>query len=98
MGFIDYEVDGQVGIITINRPKALNALNSEVLKDLDTIVFDKTGTLTKAKPTVKEVIVFGVYYQVASREVASLVADLLGASDDSSPIFLQILSMPVCRR
>ena len=24
MGFIDYEVDGQVGIITINRPKALN--------------------------------------------------------------------------
>ena len=27
MGFIDYEVDGQVGIITINRPKALNALN-----------------------------------------------------------------------
>ena len=32
MGFIDYEVDGQVGIITINRPKALNALNSEVLK------------------------------------------------------------------
>ena len=26
MGFIDYEVDGQVGIITINRPKALNCL------------------------------------------------------------------------
>ena len=38
MGFIDYEVDGQVGIITINRPKALNALNSEVLKDLDAII------------------------------------------------------------
>ena len=42
MGFIDYEVDGQVGIITINRPKALNALNSEVLKDLDArgLLFD----------------------------------------------------------
>ena len=38
MGFIDYEVDGQVGIITINRPKALNALNSEVLKDLDATI------------------------------------------------------------
>lgn len=35
MGFIDYEVEGQVGIITINRPKALNALNSQVLEDLD---------------------------------------------------------------
>ena len=35
MGFIDYEVDGAVGIITINRPKALNALNEEVLNELE---------------------------------------------------------------
>ena len=28
MGFVDYEVEGAVGVITINRPKALNALNS----------------------------------------------------------------------
>ncbi len=34
MEFITYEVEGQVGIITINRPKALNALNSAVLDDL----------------------------------------------------------------
>ncbi|MEE1228949.1 MAG: enoyl-CoA hydratase-related protein [Lachnospiraceae bacterium] len=39
MGFVDYEVDGQVGIITINRPKALNALNPDVLHDLEA-VFD----------------------------------------------------------
>jgi enoyl-CoA hydratase len=38
MGFVDYNVDGQVGIITINRPKALNALNSEVLKDLEAVI------------------------------------------------------------
>lgn len=43
MGFVDYEVKGQVGVITINRPKALNALNSEVLNDLEA-VFDGVNT------------------------------------------------------
>ena len=32
MEFVTYEQDGFVGVVTINRPKALNALNSEVLK------------------------------------------------------------------
>ena len=40
MGFVDYEVNGQVGVITINRPKALNALNSEVLDDLNAVFDD----------------------------------------------------------
>ncbi|MCI7188655.1 MAG: enoyl-CoA hydratase-related protein [Fusobacterium mortiferum] len=35
MKFITYEQEGFVGVITINRPKALNALNSEVLKELN---------------------------------------------------------------
>ena len=35
MEFVTYEVEGQVGIITINRPKALNALNSAVLDELN---------------------------------------------------------------
>ena len=35
MGFVDYEVDGHVAVITINRPKALNALNEDVLKDIE---------------------------------------------------------------
>ena len=35
MEFITYEVEGQIGTITINRPKALNALNSAVLDELN---------------------------------------------------------------
>lgn len=37
MEFVTYEQDGFVGIVTINRPKALNALNSEVLKEIEAI-------------------------------------------------------------
>lgn len=35
MGFVKYEQEGFVGVVTIDRPKALNALNEEVLKDLE---------------------------------------------------------------
>lgn len=35
MEFITYEQDGFVGVVTINRPKALNALNSDVLKEIE---------------------------------------------------------------
>lgn len=35
MSFVKYEQDGFVGIVTIDRPKALNALNEEVLKELE---------------------------------------------------------------
>lgn len=35
MEFVTYEVEGAVGLITINRPQALNALNSQVLEELD---------------------------------------------------------------
>ena len=43
MGFVTYEQEGFVGLITINRPKALNALNSEVLKDLEALILTGAG-------------------------------------------------------
>lgn len=49
MEFITYEKEDYVGIITINRPKALNALNSQVLDELnetlDSINVDDTRAL-----------------------------------------------------
>ena len=35
--FVTYEQEGFVGVITINRPQALNALNSQVLADLEEV-------------------------------------------------------------
>ena len=49
MEFINYEADGAVAVLTINRPKALNALNSAVLDEineaLDAIDFDTVRAL-----------------------------------------------------
>ena len=38
MAFIQYEVQGNVAVLTIDRPKALNALNSAVLEELDAAI------------------------------------------------------------
>lgn len=48
MNFITYEQEGFVGVITINRPKALNALNSEVLKELNTVLDNVDLEATRA--------------------------------------------------
>ncbi len=38
MAFVTLEQKGPVGIITINRPEALNALNDQVLRDLSAVL------------------------------------------------------------
>ena len=35
MAFVELEIKEQIGILTINRPEALNALNDEVIRQLD---------------------------------------------------------------
>lgn len=49
-----YEVENCVGTITINRPKALNALNSQTLQELDALLTD-----IAADSGVKAVIIRG---------------------------------------
>jgi len=38
MSYITFEQQGAVAVLTVNRPEALNALNSQVLADLDAAI------------------------------------------------------------
>ena len=60
MEFITYEQDGFVGVITINRPKALNALNSQVLDELNATLdaVDLDAIRQKAKHLVRKVMTY----------------------------------------
>ena len=38
MGFVNCELKDKIAVITINRPEALNALNSAVLDELNAVI------------------------------------------------------------
>lgn len=38
MAFVELEKQGNIGMITMNRPEALNALNQQVLQELDSVL------------------------------------------------------------
>ena len=75
MSFVDYEVNGQVGIITIDRPKALNALNSQVLDDLSAVLdgVDVNTDVVTGTDLHHDVDVVGVFRtrQNLSREMSA---------------------------
>ncbi len=51
---IDYQVDENVAVITINRPKSLNALNTEVLKELS-----EAANLIEQDSSIRAVVLTG---------------------------------------
>ena len=44
MAFVTLEKQGHVGVVTMNRPEALNALNDQVLRDLDAVLTRRRRT------------------------------------------------------
>ena len=92
MEFITYEQEGFVGIITINRPKALNALNSQVLDELSE-VFDNVDLAT-----VRALVLTGAGDKsfVAGADIGEILfeRDLVGRM----PPFAQLVFRRVLRR
>lgn len=68
MGFVDYRAEGVVGVITINREKALNALSGDVINDLEQVI---DGIDTKV---IRAVIVTGAGQRsfVAGADIGSM--------------------------
>lgn len=97
MGFIKFEKDGAVGIVTIDRQEALNALNADVLDELDACVSE----IEKDK-TVKALVLTGAGRAfVAGADVAyQQPLDVAGAREfgrKGSKLFRRIekLEIPV---
>ena len=95
MGYVNYETDGAVGIITIDRPKALNALNPEVLEELSG-VFDQVD-----QNVIRCLILTGGGEKsfVAGADIAAMYEmDKQGGYDfarQGNDVFLKIESFPI---
>ena len=70
MNNLTLEVDGAIAVLSINRPKALNALNSETLEELDAVLTD-----IEANDTIKVVILTGAGDKsfVAGADISEMV-------------------------
>lgn len=89
------KIEDEIAIVTINRPKALNALNEDVVKELDVIISD-----IESRKDVKVVIITGAGDKsfVAGADIVSMhhmtVAEARKWSLDTQKIFSKIERMP----
>jgi len=97
MEFIKLEQQGHVGILTINREKSLNALNSKVLTDLNTAI-----NQIEANENIYVVIITGAGRSfVAGADISEMIdfnsVSSKAFSDYGNKVFLRLenLSKPV---
>ena len=97
MGFVDFEQRGPIGIVTMNRPEALNALNSQVLCDLDAAI-----SQVEADDEVRVVVLTGAGRSfVAGADIGEMVnfsaidGKKFGVHGGSIFLRLENLSKPV---
>ena len=95
MEFVKYTTEGMVGIVTIDRPKALNALNSQVLEELEA-TFDAIDV-----ENIRAVIVTGGGEKsfVAGADIAEMSSQTVEQGEafgkKGNDIFLKIESFPL---
>jgi enoyl-CoA hydratase len=90
MGFIKLEQQGNIGVMTINRPEALNALNTEVLSDIK-----QTLDEIEANDDIYVVVITGEGRSfVAGADIANMrdfgAVEAKAFSDVGNSIFLRI--------
>ena len=93
--FINYEINGEVGIITINRPEALNALNSSVLAELAQVLDQVNLMVTRC------LIITGASEKafIAGADISEMAnmdkAQARGFGETGNALFRRIESFPI---
>lgn len=95
MDFIQYETKGNIGILTLNRPSAMNALNNEVLRELSTILDDVN------QEVVRCLIITGAGQKAfaAGADIAQMAtgtkADGMAFSQLGNDVFRKLEQLPI---
>ncbi len=99
MEFVRYETEGKIGIITIDRPKALNALNSTVLEEIDQALDQAAGQLPFDEVRVLILTGAGEKAFVAGADIAQMKgfskADGEAFGKRGNEIFRRIETFPI---
>ena len=97
MAFVELQQQGNVAVVTINRPEVLNALNSQVIHELDAVL-----TEIKAREDLHVVVITGAGRAfVAGADIAEMseysAADAKAFSISGNNVFMRLtrFSRPV---